>query len=265
MITICIDGKKNDVIDYIGKDYPKCLYLYLDIIKYGCASEMTQTWIQSHNGKTTSVLLAYHTAVHIYSKDNNFDVEELVDLLNTINPTIINAKAETIMKIAPALKDQGFISEFGHIGEWIGDTHSFCDDIVTADENDIPQIARLLYEDENIGASYIYDDLLNQIKERITEGFARSYVIRKADKVLAHVGTGAETDKICTIAYTITASEFRGQGLAKRLYNHVCSTLKDEGKRIFSVYYPENAHVFHHKVGFLDICEFGKLYKNVGI
>lgn len=265
MIISCDNNAINEIRNYIGEDYPKCLYLYLDIIKYGCQSDTTRTWIQSRNDEITSVVLAYHTAIHIFSRDNEFDNIELADLLMKINPTIINARLETIKKIEPILKEQGFLSEFGHIGEWMeNDTNRTQDkEIDIANENDIPQIADLLYEDEDIGASYVYEDLLRQIKERLEEGFTRSYVIRKDDKVIAHVGTGAETDKVCTIAYTITAQDFRGQGLAKKLYNYACGILRKEGKRVFSVYYPENAHKFHHKVGFSDICEFGKLYKNV--
>ncbi len=265
MIELCDNRNENVVINYIGKDYPKCLYLYLDIIKFGCQSDTTQTWIQSRNNEITSVVLAYHTAIHIFSRDNEFDILELADLLMKINPTIINARLETIKKIEPILKGKGFLSEFGHIGEWMEDDTSWTQDkdIDLANENDIPQIADLLYEDEDIGASYVYEDLLHQIKERLDEGFTRSYVIRKGDKVIAHVGTGAETDKVCTIAYTITAQDFRGQGLAKKLYNHACGILRKEGKRVFSVYYPENAYKFHHKVGFSDICKFGKLFKNV--
>ena len=68
------------------------------------------------------------------------------------------------------------------------------------------------------------------------------------------------------VAYIDTlwvGSEYRGQGLAGRLYNYSCSQLKSEGKRIFSVYYPESARALHHKMGFVDICECGKLYLNI--
>lgn len=264
MIIDCNNRYENDIINYIGDHYPKCLYLYLDIIQYGCVSNTTRTWIQSNNGEITSVMLAYHTAIHIFSKDNKFDVVELAELLIKIKPTIINARSETIKKIEPVLKKQGFLSEFGYVGEWKGNTDKSQDmKIELANENDIPQIAKLLYEDEDIGPSYVYEDLVRQIKERLKEGFSHSYVIRKGEKVIAHVGTGAETDKVCTIAYAITAPEYRGMGLAKKLYYHACGLLKEEGKRVFSVYYPDNAHKFHHKVGFSDICEFGKLYKNV--
>ena len=101
------------------------------------------------------------------------------------------------------------------------------------------------------------------MQDRLNEGYVRSYVLHKNNEVAAHVGTGAEIKNVCTIAYTITSPKYRGQGLAGRLYNYSCSRLKSEGKRIFSVYYPESARVFHHKMGFVDICECGKLFLNI--
>lgn len=264
MITQCDNKQQNDILGYIGEDYPKCLYLYLDMIKYGCSSEVTRTWIQSLNGNKTAVILAYHTALHVFSKSNDLNVLEICNLVDEVKPTIVNATADIIRKLELELNKIGFLSEFGHIGEW-EDTAIVVNDneIVEANEKDIPQVARMLYEDDDIGASYIYEDLLKQMQERLEQGYVRSYVIHRDDEVVAHVGTGAETNNVCTIAYSITSPKYRGQGLAGRLYNYSCNKLKNEGKRIFSVYYPDNARIFHQKMGFVDLCEYGKLYKDV--
>ena len=264
MISQCNNSQQEALLNYIGEDYPKCLYLYLDVIKYGCLSDTTRTWIQTKDGVITSVVLSYHTALHVFSRTSDFDVAEICELVKEVKPTMVNAMAETIRKIEPELSKLGFMSEFGHIGEWMGSADRIEDDEVSiAKEKDIPEVARLLYEDEDIGASYIFEDLLKQMQDRINEGYVRSYVLHKNNEVAAHVGTGAEIKNVCTIAYTITSPKYRGQGLASRLYNYSCSRLKSEGKRIFSVYYPESARVFHHKMGFVDICKCGKLYLNI--
>jgi hypothetical protein len=264
MISQCNNNQREEFINYIGMDFPKCLYLYLDAIKYGCLSDSTRTWIQTIDGKITAVVLAYHTALHVFSRNSLLDVSEICELVKEVKPTMVNATADTIRHLEPALKPDGFLTEFGHIGEWMGAVAEVNDaEVSIADEKDIPEVARLLYEDDGIGASYIYEDLLKQMHERLEEGYVRSYVLYKDNELAAHVGTGAETKDLCTIAYTITSSKYRGQGLAGRLYNYSCSQLKKEGKRIFSVYYPESARSFHHKMGFVDICECGKLYKNI--
>lgn len=264
MINQCNNSQQEALLSYIGEDYPKCLYLYLDVIKYGCLSDTTRTWIQTKDGVITSVVLSYHTALHVFSRTSDFDVTEICELVKEVKPTMVNAMSETIRKIEPELSKLGFRSEFGHIGEWMGSADRIEDDEVSiAKEKDIPEVARLLYEDENIGASYIFEDLLKQMQDRLNEGYVRSYVLHKNNEVAAHVGTGAEIKNVCTIAYSITSPKYRGQGLAGRLYNYSCSQLKSEGKRIFSVYYPESARALHHKMGFVDICECGKLYLNI--
>lgn len=264
MISQCNNSQQEVFLNYISEDYPNCLYLYLDAIKYGCQSDTTRTWIQTKDGEITAVVLAYHTALHVFSKNNDIDVTEISELVKEVKPTMVNAMAKTIRKIEPALTKLGFMSEFGHIGEWIADAKEIEDnEISVASEKDIYEVAKLLYEDDDIGASYAFEDLLKQMQDRLNDGYVRSYVLRKNNEVAAHVGTGAEINNVCTIAYTITSPKYRGQGLAGRLYNYSCSILKSEGKRIFSVYYPESARAFHHKMGFVDICEYGKLFVNI--
>ena len=82
MIKKCENNQQEDIIRYIGTDYPKCLYLFLDIIKYGCDSESTKTWIQRQNGQIKAVILAYHTAFHIFSRNDDLYLSEICELVN---------------------------------------------------------------------------------------------------------------------------------------------------------------------------------------
>lgn len=264
MIIEVNNDQKTIILSYIGNSYYKCLYLYIDIQKYGCSSEMTKTWKQTANGEITSVMLAYHSALHIYSKRMEFDVKELKEFIINNNPSIVCACADLIKLLAPALLTNGYASEYGHIGKHTRIVHHQPNkNVSVATEKDIKEIAKLLYEDEDIGASYTLTDLVKQIKERLNDGFVRSYVIREDGHVVAHLGTGAETEKLCTISYVITAPEHRGKGLSSSLFTYACNKLTSEGKEIYSVYYPDNSRQLHHKMGFEDCCEFGKLYRNI--
>lgn len=264
MIIQCNKQQISDIENYIGNEYYKCLYLYLDLKQFGADSEYVTSWIQSHEGKITSVCLKYHTALHLYSKDNVFDVEELVNHINEVTPTIICASADTIKILSPYTTSKGFIPEYGHIGRFTSFEPSDPNvQIIKATLADVTEIAKLLYEDEDIGASYSFDDLVAQMKERLTQGFVRSYIIKDGNKVIAHFGTGAEVGKVCTINYVITKNAYRGKGLSTNLFRYACKQLKEEGKEIYSVYYPENSRRLHHKMGFEDCCECGKLFINI--
>ncbi len=264
MIQECDNIRQDIVKDYIGDEYYKCLYLYIDMLQYGCSSEFTKTWLQEDNGEITAVMLAYHSAMHVYSKQQNFDVQELTEFLIEKKPSIICASAELIKLLEPQMSSNGFISEYGHIGKFVHcDPSSVSCDIRLANKDDIKEIAKLLYEDDDIGSSYTMEDLVKQMEERIESGFVRSYVIKQDYQVVAHLGTGAEVDKLCTVSYVITHPQYRGRGLSSSLFSYACNRLSLEGKEIFSVYYPENSRRLHHKMGFVDCCEFGKLYRNI--
>lgn len=255
---------QKSVVHYIGNEYYKCLYLYIDMLQYGCSSEYTKIWLQEDHGEITAVMLAYHSAMHVYSKQLNFDVQELTEFLIEKTPSIICASAELIKLLEPQMSSNGFISEFGHIGKFVHcEPSSASFDIRLANKEDIKEIAKLLYDDDDIGSSYTMQDLIKQIEERLESGFVRSYVIKDGNHVVAHLGTGAEVDKLCTICYVITEPKYRGRGLSSSLFSYACNKLSSEGKEIFSVYYPENSRRLHHKMGFVDCCDFGKLYRNI--
>lgn len=263
MIREANNNDFNKVLKYIGKEYYKCLYLYLDLNQYGTNSDFVTLYVQEHMGNYTSVALNYHTALHVYSKSCDFDVDEMVDLVENVKPTIICAEKRVIEILTPELSQKGYQSEIGHIGKMeYPKAIDYNVKIERAGLNDIDSIAELLYEDDDIGASYSIDDLKKQIYERLSSGFARSYIIKKDGKVVCHAGTGAEIAGVSTFAYLITDKDYRGQGLATIMVNYTCNELLKEGFEIFSVYYPENSRRLHHKLGFVDVCDFGKLYLN---
>ena len=263
MIVKCSNSDKQLIEEYIGKRYPECLYLYLDLIQYGVESQYTSCWALKNDESIEAVILLYHTAMHIFSASNKFKVQDILEIVNTHNPSIICASKSTIEKVSLELIRCGYIVEYGHIGKLnhIERNSNFVPQ--RAEQGDIDEIARLLYQDDDIGASYSFDDLKAQIKERLEDNFVRSYVIKDNGHVVCHIGTGAEIPNVCTIAYGITDIKYRGKGLFSDLLAFACEELTKENKEIYSVYYPENSRALHHKIGFIDYCECGKLFKNI--
>lgn len=264
MIIKCSNDQQNEIVDYIGNEYGKCLYLYIDLIKYGCDSEFTKVWKAIDENGINMIMLAYHSALHLYSKNGIFNEKEIANFVRKNNPSIVCAIKPLIVTLQPLLTTDGYDFELGFIGKKM---YSIKPNTVfpveIAREKDVEQIAKLLYEDDDIGASYSFEDLVNQIKERLSQGFVRSFVIKDEGKVIAHLGTGAEISKLCTISYVITDPNYRGMGLSSFLFCYACNQLESEGKEIFSVYYPENSRRLHHKMGFEDYCEFGKLFRTL--
>ena len=88
----------------------------------------------------------------------------------------------------------------------------------------------------------------------------RCCVIKGGGEIVAHLGTGAEVGKVSIVTCVITDERYRRRGYAKMLYQAACHDLHQEGKDVYAVYYVPSAIQLHHSVGFVDCCEFGKLF-----
>ena len=81
MITKCSQFDEKRILDYIGSDYSSCLYLYLDLIRYGFDSDVVEVYIQQFAGEIVALLLKYYSCLHVYSKDNQFHADEVAALM----------------------------------------------------------------------------------------------------------------------------------------------------------------------------------------
>ena len=259
MIVKCTKDDTELIKSYIGKDYASCLYLYMDLIEYGPDSDYTKTWIQKDGRHITAVILSYHSAMHIYSH-NIFNVQEIVSLIKEKWPSQICAAKSTILALKPSFPELGYELELGYVGRIEPSEKNKSDLIQRATLDDIDAISQLLINDDGIGASYSLEDLKQQFRERLSQGFVRSYVIKDKDKIVAHLGTGAEVGNVSIITYVITDNEYRRRGYARLLYQAACRDLQKEGKEIYAVYYLDSAIQLHHSMGFKDCCEVGKLF-----
>ena len=87
MIKKCCSEKDLDILlEYIGKEYREAIYLYLDAIKYGISNPNVSSWIQTENEVITSIILMYHTGMHIYSKEKvlKFSVFKISRILDWV-------------------------------------------------------------------------------------------------------------------------------------------------------------------------------------
>lgn len=97
MLLECKDSDKNIILEYIGKDYGKCLYIYIDLCKYGLDNENFNAWIQyGKNHEITAVATEYYKGIQVYSKNADLDGKELSEFIRQKNPPIILGMKETI-------------------------------------------------------------------------------------------------------------------------------------------------------------------------
>lgn len=262
MISKCLKTDESKIIAYIGKDYPSCLYLYLDLLKYGLESDTISVYIQTENNEIEAILLKYYSCLHVYSRNKAFDAHELVKFFCNCNFTMLYSTADTAENVYLALPQEiknkatfsrGWVAQIQHVD------HKPRGLAVAAERNDFDQIVRLIYDDEDIGRSYKFEELARQMEERNQQGYARNLVIKEDKLVIAHACTNAELNGIAVVGELLVRKEYRRKGYASEIWREICSQLLVEGNEVFSFYYSDESRTLHKHIGFYEVCEWVKI------
>lgn len=265
MIFKCDSKFESIVFSYIGKNYPTCLYLFLDLKKYGFDSDTVSVFIQQNDNNINAVLLQYYSCLHVYSSNNDFDSHEIGNFIAQNKYIMIYCSTETAHKIyknLPAkIRKSATITE-GWVAQIENIDKSPSGLAVLAQNEDFDQIAKLIYEDDDIGRAYRFEELAKQLKERNEEGYARNIVIKKDSLVVAHACTNAELVNVSVVAELLVRKEYRRKGYATEIWRDICKRLLNEGKEVYSFYYSEESRKLHKKVGFFEICKWSKIVFN---
>ena len=262
MITKCAKADEKQVLQYIGGDYPSCLYLYLDLLKYGLESDSIDVYVQTEERDIKALLLKYYSCLHVYSRENSFNAEELAAFFTLNRFTILYCTAETAERVYMAFPREmekkatitkGWVAQIDRID------HEPRGLAAVAEKQDYLEIIQLIYEDEDIGRSYKYDELAKQLEERNQEGYARNLVIRQDGQVIAHACTNAEYNGIAVVAELLVKEGYRKKGFASEIWREICDQLLSEGKEVYSFYYSEESRRLHKHIGFHEVCEWAKI------
>ena len=248
------------LIEYIGNNYDECLYLYLNLIKYGFSNPNIKVWIEEENDSISCIVLKYYTGMHVFSKDKNLNIEDVIDLIIKEQPTIICSEKRIIEELMPYLKTD-YNSEIGWVRCMNKKYECNNEEVQIAKEKDLYECSELIMKDEDMSSSYTLDELYKQIKVRNVEKYGRNYMIKDNDKIIAHASTGAESEKVGVLTHVMVDFDYRGKGYATKVCSKLCNDLIDEGKSIYLINYTNESTRLYDKLGFTISCEFGKLYR----
>lgn len=246
--------------EYIGTDYDKCLYLYLDFLKYGLDNENLKFWVDMDDDEIKCVILKYYSGMHVFSKNKDCDFDEVKEVIMAEDPSVICAEKFLIENLSEILKEKEYSSDYG----WVRvlskhyDCENSCVELAT-EEKDFIEISKLIKNDP-MGEFYELDELVSQIKERDDDNFGRNYIIKDGDKIISNASTNAELESIAVLSNVITDNSYRGKGLATKVCSKLCNDLIDEGKKVYLINYTEESTGLYDKLGFEISCEIGKLH-----
>lgn len=246
----------QSIMEYILPRCSKCLYIYLDLMRYGIKNEDVRAWADDYEDIST-VAMRYHNGMHICA-DRDANYCDLANLISAERPAIVLGERKTIDRLSMEIRcfrcpSYGVVMKAENINSLniMG--------IERANERDAHEIAKLIMTDSTIGSGYTVNELASQISERLKDGYARNYVIRKNGDIIAHAGTGAEFGGVATIVDVIVRPDYRRQGLGKQLVAAISSDLNEEGMTAYLFCYSTSARKLYQSVGYEFVCEWARI------
>lgn len=257
MIFKCCINDEKQIFDYIGKDYGKCAYLYIDLRKYGFDNPNISVWKSQNGNDINAVILKYYSGMHVFSRNNDFSPNEIAELIMEEKPTLVCGMKETLDRIKDYV-EECYVPELGKVLRLENYSNIYNPAVRFATREELREIVELLITDENMGGPYTFDELYDQFCQRFDEGFGRNWARWDEKGVVTHCATYAELDDIAVISGGIVREDYRGKGEYPGQLGAMCKTLYEEGKEVISYYYG-GAKTAHKVVGFEILGEWEKL------
>ena len=112
MIIRCQSDDRDDILSYMGTDYGKCLYLYLDLMQFGFDSPEVSVWKEeAADGRIVAIALVYHTTAHLFSREGEVDSGAWAELLRRMGVRLACAEAPVPSRLCGGTCHQGVGSE----------------------------------------------------------------------------------------------------------------------------------------------------------
>lgn len=224
---------RERLVNYLSKDIDNCVYLYIDIKTYDICSENISVWYQEENGTIISVAMKYYDSFQVYSRNQQIDVNELTELLNTYNVSMISGPRFLIEKLERTCK--GYEATYGEVFECYPTEKPQRSEIVEcAKIENAHEIAEFVCSDKEFAKNYSVEVFEKQLTDRIRLNLGRSYYIRVDGRIIAHTGAYAEADDVAVISGAVVDKKYRNDDYYVILGDYLCYTLGREGKKLYS-------------------------------
>lgn len=261
MIVRADQGNIEEIYDYIGQHREECLYLYVNLRRYGVDNPSMSVWLDKENNKILGVYLKYFECLHFFTKESEYQLHTLLSMITQQNPQVIfmpkhiGQRIEEDLSPLYVLKYMEIMStnELRHIDN--------PDGVERAGRSDIARIVEFLMDDTEYTNVYQQESVYNQFLHRYDDGFTRFHYILRDGKIVACEGTNAELDDIAIIGGLLTSPGYRGQGLGSKVLQSIWDEILSEGKQGFSFVENPVSKRLHNRLGINTVGAIAKFYK----
>ena len=254
--------KVKDVLAYMEDDLPNCLYLYGDIVRYGIDDPNMTVWYSEKDGRITAVVMKYFSGSQVYSKDLDFDQDELVAKLKEIKPDRISSQKAVVEKLAPMMEAE-YTTRYGAVFRLLNYRKTRKNDLVIerAKPENTDEIAAFLMTNEEMAERYDQQKLSQELLDRISTGIGRSYVIRVDGKIVAHDGVTLETDRYMVQGLAFVDEEYRKLLYGPILESYMINDVREEGKELYCMILEGNRLEGFVRMGNQIVARYGKFIR----
>lgn len=224
----------EQILEYLEKDIGNCVYLYMDIKKYGLEDGHIKVWVNSEE-KLTTVVMRYYDSLQIYADKQLGDYEGIRQCVLKEKVKMVSGEKTVIAK----LLENDFIRK--QYADKEGFVYLFkdykmlsCEEIEEAKLEDMEEIANLMCMDDNFAKNYKPEILAKQLRERMLTKMGRNYVIRKDNKIIAHIATFAEDMGIAVTSGLIVHPKYRNYPYGTIMESYLVNVLQRENFKVFT-------------------------------
>lgn len=266
-----VQQDQDAILEYLKKAVDECIYLYIDILNYGVASENIAVWLQEQDEQIELVVMKYFDSFQVYSHRRGIDVGPVLALLQEHPVTMVSARRDIIEQMEELC--HGYCAVYGAVFDvsrlrrtfWAMDgakrEKPSALEVTEAVAEDAAEIAELICSDDTFRVNYKEDDLARQLAERIRTHTGRSVIIRMDGRIVAHDATFAEAEGVAVVSGLVIRSEYRGLGCYEAMVSYLGEQLMQEGKIPYAFAITDKT-IRYHRAVYTECGEYGKLIKN---
>lgn len=224
-----------EILMILGQNVAECLYMYIDIKKYGLKNPEIKIWIiQKSNQQIDTVLMQYYESVQIYTCGQELDYNIIAEVLGGTAIKMVSGKSDIIRQIYEKSEEE-FDYEEGEIYK-ISSYRKFpgVEFVEHASVGDVNEIAKLICSESVFLNNYEEKNLALQLKERMESGMGRSLIIRERNKIVAHIATYAEYENLVITSGLVVHPNYRKSGYGFIIESYLVNELLQEEKDIYT-------------------------------
>lgn len=235
-MRIATEIDKEIILEALKKDLGNCLYIYMDICKYGLQHTDMRIWFEiDMNG--CIVIMKYYDSLQIYANKRMDNVGPVIDIINENHIQSIFGPAGIVDWLfhSQFFKDK-FQMTRGNVFKFLKYRKIVSQEAISRGSlNETNEIAQLMCMDEGFAQNYESESLANQLRDRMVTGMGRNYVIHRDGKIIAHIATFAEGYPIAVTSGLIVHPEYRSlYPYGTLLESFLVNELQQEGYEVYT-------------------------------